>query len=259
MNFYVDFEATQPEQEIISIGAYSDDEESFYSLIRPQFSSISPYIRDMTGITQDMLEMANSFGVVMTDFYFWCQSQEPDLTKWNFYSYGDGDIDFLKHTLPNATTETSLIITSLMMATMKDYSKSVAKFFCGTTSLIKAFNYLEELENKQKHNALEDAKMLADVFCKVEFGTPLTTYPFATIPQEVNYTFPSGKFYCKGIGKNAKEREFVSIHDAMEWLINTNINKEARDNVRRDKMAGKIMKAIRKKDRYMNYIWRREK
>lgn len=259
MNFYVDFEATQPEQEIISIGAYSDDEESFYSLIRPQFSSISPYIRDMTGITQEMLEMANSYGVVMTDFYFWCQSQEPDVTKWHFYSYGDGDIDFLKHTLPNANTETSLIITSLMIATMKDYSKSVTKFFCGSTSLIKAFNYLESLENKQKHNALEDAKMLADVFCKVESGTPLTTYPFATIPQEVNYTFPSGRFFCKAKGKNAKEREFGCIQEAIEWIINTNIAKNSRETVRRDKMATKIMKAIRKNECYMNYKWRRDK
>ena len=30
MNFYVDFEATQPEQEIISIGVYCDNEKSFY-------------------------------------------------------------------------------------------------------------------------------------------------------------------------------------------------------------------------------------
>ena len=50
MNFYIDFEATQPEQEIISIGVYCDNKESFYVLVKPQFSKVSKYITDMTGI-----------------------------------------------------------------------------------------------------------------------------------------------------------------------------------------------------------------
>ena len=261
MNFYVDFEATQPEQEIISIGAVADNGMTFHSLIKPQFSSVSKYISDMTGITQSDVETAKTFDCVMRDFYQWCAIQESYLIKWNFYSYGDSDIDFLKHTLQNVISENALIITSLMIATMKDYSKDVTKYFHSTTSLIKAFNYLKELDNKQKHNALEDAKMLAEVYSKISNQPPLEQNPFklAQREQEAQYTFPSGRFFCKGLGKNSKEREFADIHEAIEWIINTNIRAEDREAVHRDRMATKIMKSIRKQSNYIGYKWRREK
>ena len=258
MNFYVDFEATQPEQEIIAVGVYSDDEKQFYNLVKPQFSSVNKYITDMTGISNEMLEDKCCLDTVFCALYEWCYLQESNLTKWNFYSYGDADVDFLKHSLCNITNEHALIIASLMIATLQDYSKQVREYFCGNTSLIKAYNYLKHLEDKQVHNALEDAKMLADVFMRTFNKEPLTVNPFVE-KQVANYTFPSGKFYCKALGKNAKEREFYNIQEAIEWLIETNINKEARATVHRDKMATKIMKAIRKKDTYMGYKWRRSK
>ena len=261
MNFYVDFEATQPEQEIISIGAVADNGATFYALIKPQFSSVSKYISDMTGITQEMLNEANSLNVVLGDFSAWCYNQEKLLTSWRFYSYGDGDVEFLKHSLCNVIGEQQTIIAAVMIAKMQDYSKKVTNYFRGRTSLIKAFNFLKELEKKQKHNALEDARMLAEVFSKVEYSDPLAMNPFvaAIRESEAEYKFPSGRFFCKASGKNAKEREFCCIEEAMEWLINTNINKDAREKVHRDRMATKIMKAIRKNECYMGYKWRREK
>lgn len=261
MNFYVDFEATQPEQEIISIGAVADNGATFYALVKPQFSSVSKYISDMTGITQEMLNEANSLNVVLGDFSAWCYNQEKLLTSWRFYSYGDGDVEFLKHSLCNVIGEQQTIVAALMIAKMQDYSKKVTKYFRGTTSLIKAFNFLKELEKKQKHNALEDARMLAEVFSKVEYNEPLAMNPFITTIYEskTEYKFPSGRFFCKATGKNAKEREFPCVEAAIEWLIETNISKDARENVHRDRIATKIMKAIRKHSTYMGYKWRRDK
>ena len=261
MNFYVDFESTQPEQEIISVGVYSDDEKQFYNLVKPQFSEVSKYITDMTGITNEMLENGYTLDTVFIALYDWCYLHQPDITAWNFYSYGDGDIDFLKHSLCNIHSEKALIIASIMIATMKDYSKVVANYFNGNVSLIKAFNYLQHLENKQKHNALEDAKMLADVFIKTEDKEPLNEYPFAPVDHNADghYSYPHGRFFCKPTGKNAKERSFADVHVAIEWLVNNYIEKNMRDKVHRDRMATKIMKAIRTKDTYMGYKWRREK
>ena len=85
MNFYVDFEATQPEQEIISIGVYCDNKESFYALVKPQFSKVSKYITDMTGITNEMLADRDDFDAVLNDLYIWCTSQESNLNNWHFY------------------------------------------------------------------------------------------------------------------------------------------------------------------------------
>ena len=56
MKFYIDFEATQPENEIIAIGAVAENNATFYSLIKPQLSSISPYISQMTHISVEDLE-----------------------------------------------------------------------------------------------------------------------------------------------------------------------------------------------------------
>ena len=258
MNFYVDFEATQPEQEIISIGVVAENGSKFYALVKPQFSEVSKYIADMTGITNEALEKEQELNVVLGRFHDWCYNQTKNLTEWHFYSYGDSDVDFLKHSLCNIKGEAALIVASLMIATMQDYSKEVKKYFRGNTSLIKAYNYLKDLENKQKHNALEDAKMLADIFIKTYDKEPLAANPF--VEQSIDsYTFPSGHFFCSASGKNAKEREFDCIQEAIEWVINTNIRKEDREAVRRDKMATKIMKAIRKKEKYMNYNWRRVK
>ena len=123
MNFYIDFEATQPEQEIISIGVYSDNEESFYALVKPQFSKISKYITDMTGITNEMVEDSYDLDTAFNDLYVWCANQETNLNEWHFYSYGDGDVDFIKHSMCNIQTQRPLIIASIMIATMKDFSK----------------------------------------------------------------------------------------------------------------------------------------
>ena len=260
MRIFLDFEATQPEQEIISIGACSDNHRTFYEMVKPQFSTVSKYITEMTGITNEDLETAYDLDTALDDLFTWCYNQESNITKWHFYSYGEGDVDFLKHSLCNVKSQNSLIIASLIIATMQDYSKQVFNYFRGTTSLIKAFNYFKDLDNKQKHNALEDAEMLADVFMKINEQNPLDTNPFIEKRiEEINYTFPSGKFYCKSTGKNAKEREFYSIHEAMEWLIDLKIAQKDREMIRRDKMAAKIMKAVRKKDTYMQYLWRREK
>ena len=50
MKFYIDFEATQPENEIIAIGAVAENGATFHSLVKPQLSSISKWVSDLTHI-----------------------------------------------------------------------------------------------------------------------------------------------------------------------------------------------------------------
>ena len=226
MNIFVDFEATQPAGEIIAIGAKAENGEQFFDDIMKKFNK-------------------------------WCNSLCIGRIYQHFYSYGAADKQFLINSFQSLNSDDAINLVSYMITTMQDYSENVALFFNGSTSLIKAYNYFEN-EKEQKHNALEDAEMLAEVFVKITDKEPLSENPF--VERAIyNYTFPSGRFFCKGKGKNAKEREFGCIQEAIEWLINTNIAKDSRDAVHRDKMATKIMKAIRKNECYMNYKWRREK
>lgn len=262
MKFYVDFEATQPEQEIISVGVVAENGQTFYHTITPQFSRVSPYIAELTGLTQSLLDNAGTtFDVAFSNLFDWCvcQSNGDGVINWEFYSYSNNDIEFLKASQRNITNNKAYILVSVMIANMKDYSKNVTKFFKGHTSLIKAFNYLQTINQEQYHNALDDAKMLATVARKIETIKPLEEYPFAKNYKNTKYIMPSGVFYCKGLGQNAKERKFDSCEEAIEWLINTNIGKNHREGIHKDRMATKIMKAIRKNETYMNYHWRRVK
>ena len=68
MKFYIDFEATQPENEIIAIGAVAENGATFHSLVKPQLSSISPYISHMTHISAEDLEWAPDINKALIEF-----------------------------------------------------------------------------------------------------------------------------------------------------------------------------------------------
>ena len=54
MNFYIDFEANQFSDRIISIGCISENGNNFYSLCRPSKpgETITNFITELTGITK---------------------------------------------------------------------------------------------------------------------------------------------------------------------------------------------------------------
>ena len=94
MKFFIDFEATQA-NEIISIGAVTENGATFKSLVKPQLSSISPYINQLTHITEEMVSNAKCLDEVFDEMYDWVTRQCADLTEWEFLSYG-GDEKFVK-------------------------------------------------------------------------------------------------------------------------------------------------------------------
>ncbi len=62
MKYFIDFEATQFTQEIISIGCIREDGEKFYSLIKPKnLKTITKFITELTGISKkDLVNEKNS-------------------------------------------------------------------------------------------------------------------------------------------------------------------------------------------------------
>mgnify|MGYP004572549773 CR=1 FL=1 len=258
IKIFVDFEATQPYGEIIAFGAKAETGEEFFRYIKPQLSILTPMITELTGITAAILNVQGwLFDSVMRDFSDWCDDLEKMRYKLKFYSYGMADKQFLINSFPTLSSNNAINITSYIIATMKDYSENVTHFFNGSTSLIKAYNYFKE-DKQQKHNALEDAKMLAEVFGEVQFAKPLDRYPFQK-KEEEKFNWPTGIFYCKSQGKNTKEYEFNNSHLAVEWLIKNKIGIKRSAEVHRDRIAKNIMKAIRRKTTYMGYYWRRVK
>ena len=261
MNFYLDFEATQPENEIIAIGAVAENGATFHRLVKPQFSSISKYISDMTHISVEDLEQAKTIDDAFFALNNWITEQEPNLMKCEFITYGD-DAQFIKATLPAIKTDTAFLTAAYLLVKIKDCTKDTFKFFHGSISLIHAFNYVQSVETKQNHNPLEDALMLQKVHEYTLNNAPLTCHPlnskFKDIVQE-EVKMPSGTFFCKSSGKNATEHKFNSCDEAIDWYINTYIAKDQRASVHRENIMKHIMKSIRTKKKYAGYNWRRIK
>lgn len=60
MNFYLDFEATQFSERVISIGCVCDNGNEFYTLVRPpKGDKVNGFITRLTGITQEMVKNAD--------------------------------------------------------------------------------------------------------------------------------------------------------------------------------------------------------
>ena len=263
MKFYIDFEATQPENEIIAIGACAENGATFHSLVKPQFSSISPYISQMTHISAEDLETAPTINEALIQFDCWVMEQEKNIMNCRFISYGDDD-KFVKHTLPAITNEHAFTVAAILMAKIEDCSGETKKFFHGTIKLVHAFNYVQAAETEQKHNPLEDAMMLQKVYEHMQTHEPLPCHPlnknFSAAMDNANVKMPSGTFWCQtSKKKSAQIVTFESCDEAIDWLIANIMKPKDPESIHRDRVMTNIMKAIRKDERYCNFYWRRVK
>lgn len=263
MNFYIDFEATQPENEIIAIGVAAENGATFHSLVKPQFSSISQYVSQLTHISAKDLETAPDINQVLRDFDLWLMLQEPDIMQCRFIAYGD-DSKFIKSTLPAITEQHAFTVAAILMAKIEDCYENTRKFFHGTIKLIHAFNFVQSMEVEQKHNPLEDAMMLQKVYEYTQTHDPLPAHPlnkdFDAAMANATVKMPSGTFWCKtSMKKSARVYNFNTCDEAIEWLITNIMKHKEPETVHRDRIMTNIMKAIRKKEKYCNLYWGRVK
>ncbi len=263
MKFYIDFEATQPENEIIAIGACAENGATFHSLVKPQLSSISPYISQMTHISAEDLEWAPDINKALIEFDAWMMAQESNIMNCRFIAYGD-DEKFVKSTLPAITNEHAFTVAAILMAKIEDCSGETKRFFHGTIKLVHAFNYVQSVETEQKHNPLEDAMMLQKVYEHMQTHEPLPCHPlnknFSAAMDNANVKMPSGTFWCAtSKKKSARVVTFESCDKAIDWLIINVMKAKEPELIHRDRVMAHIMKAIRKEEKYCNFFWYRVK
>lgn len=257
MRFYLDIEATSPENEIIAIGIIAEDGSTFYSLVKPSFSQLTPYIQNLTHITDTDLEMARDINYVLRELYFWI-TNKTDFIQANFYSYGE-DIDFFKATLPAITDLTAFKCAAFIMAKLTNISEDVFSFFHGKISLIKAFNYIKSMQMEQKHNPLEDAQMLMEVVNFTKSNKPLTAHPYVAGGNPTDeFNPPSGTFYCR----KGKKGKWVEIGDSMttiNWIIENIVHATEPEKIHKGRIMMKMMKAVRTGKSYGDYYFKRVK
>ena len=277
MNYYVDFEATQYAGEIISIGCIREDGETFYSLVAPVTSKITPFITNLTGITKEMLDTALDPTTVFNSFYDWVW-KDNDLPV--FYTWGLTDIDFIRRTFYRTDSKKARIILGYMSGGIKDLSDKFCKSIkVDSCSLVKAYNNLFSSNYIQTHNSLDDAVMLWDVanqmsilsieellskmkdFIKERNKNNCTSRKVVKVDNKEtevlknlsDYDLPVGTVCITKKGKLFKQ--FVSFTEAAAWTLENVFTEKGRKNVALESIERGIKKACNQQKLYCSMRW----
>lgn len=170
MVVYIDFEANGANQvhEIISIGAVTEMNKKFYSLVRPH-SKLDRKIKELTHISQEEAEIAPSIENVVSNFFTWlfnvASYELPDV---KFFVYGDSDKDFIKASMSFVSDISTLDSLQYIHDHIERVDKQVAKKFnrklIGLRSAYLTMRLPSNEPIEQLHNALEDAEILKYVW-----------------------------------------------------------------------------------------------
>lgn len=262
MKYFIDFEATQYSNEIISVGCIKEDGQSFYSLVAPVEGKITPFITNLTGITAEMVKNAMSPDVVFDNMYHWVFDNDNDP---EFYVWGNTDVDFVRHTFKRTNLLTARLILGYMSGSIRDYAKVFCKKYkLSSCSLIKAFKCIEP-NAEQNHNALDDAMMLYKIVNNIDnISDEVIKEQFVCfVPKEENDEdvighLPTGTIYVIAGKKFVKA--FEEVEDAAEWFLDKqgcckNMDKETKD-ASTITVIKNIKKHIANGKCYGNFKWR---
>ncbi len=160
--------------EIIEIGVIRlnedlKEEDSFKAYVKPQFSTkIAKRYENLTGITQEMLDEADDFKTVMTDFLNWVCESERDYIV---YAWSGNDLYQLRQEMivKNINLGPEM---EYMMEHWKDFQREYCDLFeiNRVLSLNKAVRLAGLDFDGRKHDALWDARNTAQLFARTRDG-----------------------------------------------------------------------------------------
>lgn len=258
MKIFLDVEATE-QNEIIAIGAVTDkDNKTFYSLVKPQFSELTPIIKKLTHINNEELKTAPLFNQAMTDLYQWLFSKEASVAEWRIYSYGNDSI-FFKKTLRNCVYNLSYWLCCQIIATLQDVTQQTRQFFKSANNLQQVYNYIQQQEEKQQHNPLEDAQMLQMVMKYMDSHKPYEISPFINLTEakKKNKTeLPKGTYICQNLDCTIAKAA-CSMENMVKWMLSQPeyLHMPKEQQARPIRLANKIAEAAKKKQPYANRYW----
>lgn len=192
MNFYLDFEATRFSNRIISIGCVAGTGETFETYVNPgDKKKVDKFITELTGITNEMLADAPNADVAFNMLYDFIEANSDGEAP-AYYVYGNSDVDFINSTLRHMSDTQACVCAQAIAGNLIDYASVVKKFFVAKSDLALRKVYMliqEQKELVQKHDALEDARMLETVVahlydkCKPEDKETILAMPSQPRPK----------------------------------------------------------------------------
>lgn len=191
MNIYIDFEANgiSQLQEIISIGAVTENGDNFYSLIRPH-AKLDHKIKEFTHISQEEADVAPSLEEVAENFKKWLSTVSA--TGASFLVYGNSDGDFLQSSMALTEDENAKSVLQNIYDNIKRVDTQIAKKFRRKTIGLRSAYLTMRLSSneavEQQHNALEDAEMLKYVWEHInEYELPDGVTPIKVPQMDMRY------------------------------------------------------------------------
>ena len=269
-NYFIDFEATQFTHEIISVGCVSEDGETFDSYVYVYPSKITNFITSLTGITKEMNEKAPYSDEVFRKFFDWLIETNLCKEPVRFYCYGNCDKTFVEKQLKCTNNIFAQMALSLVASNLIDYSPSVKHHFglVKNISLNKVVAYYEGVEEiQQKHNALDDAEYLREVYYHVLLEERVTSHPFPTY--EMHFEDIKDNETAKMRKRLNETPHFIEVRNDDEYLIKNfghigsalewvKANFHSGGETRKfdaKQAANKIINANRKNKKYCGFYW----
>lgn len=220
MIYFLDFEATQYTNEIISIGCINENGLKFSSFVKPTHK-ITKFITALTGITNEMIEIAPSIEEAIRHFHMVYNFKPNDV----FYCYGSGDKDFIKGTMRYTTDAFTLDILSRLHDQIHDYSEDVKQFFGLTFNIpMKTVaTFIQDQDVIQVHDALADAIILLGIYDNLQRLDKPAICPFPPRDPSLSSTRirPKSnkkmKYRAKKVG-GEHSQNFCSIEAVLKFL-----------------------------------------
>lgn len=217
MKFFMDFEATRFSNRIISIGCVAENGNTFSTLVHPGKKKVDKFITELTGITNEMLDGAPSADMAFIMFYdFMVANFDGEMPE--YYVYGNCDSSFLLATARKMTNPLAITFAQALAGNLIDYASTVKQFFVAKNDLALRKVYMlvqDEKDLVQKHDALEDARMLCAVVehlyekCKPEDKDTIMSMPSQPKP------FPRG---------SKVDPRFIEWEKQSKWEAKTGAN-----------------------------------
>lgn len=259
MKYFMDFEATQFEQEIISVGCVDENGREFYSLVKPHsMRKMTGFITELTGITSEQLRRAPDADEVFSDLYDYIDKSE----RAQFFCYGNCDGRFISVSLRYVKTFKAQCMLGLIYGSLTDVSPELSSIFKTnqSISLYKLSDYYGATEERN-HHALSDAKLLKHVY-EHSRGEELEECPF---PEYVrinkNDKIPSPQ------PEQVKNPNVLAIHGdrtygfssygkAADWIITEVLPKNAMITLgTKSNISNRIVQAVANGNKYHGYTW----
>lgn len=259
MNYFIDFEANQFSNEIISIGCVRENGDQFYSLVNPN-KKVTDFITNLTGITNEALQQAETSDSVFEKFFNWCNEFPDDMPV--FYCYGNSDTSFVRANFHKAKNFREKAMLGYLFAGLRDYAPTVQNHF-GLVKLIglnKVYNYYNKTNNIQRHNALDDAIMLKfvfeqiDIHTKAEDANAFPEYkqnnPITKIKKSKNI-----HYIITRCDKNMKAiEEYYDFGAAVAW-VKSRITHKERALAKDENIIKRLKRAHNKRSQYCEHYW----